>query len=377
MNEVLSLFPVLFFVYVLQCIAAAHTGTVVFLVNFRSQGRLVQRFWQFSLSRYRLFLVNPFFPSSTPVYVCGFPFIFATGPAGEVRGLTSVVSTSAGSSLASFDFDYPGPFESFSKDLLCGDSLVAKLHSEGVAARLAAFLEKLRSTPPPKRRALIDRELERMLALDEIRRRLKLLADSTVYLDSLCTSLFLFLFLLAPVAVYKLGLARIFLGLLPALLFFCLATLWAFHRARRRLYPKRRDLGSQHFFTIALSPFAAIRAIDHLTAGLLEDFHPIAVALALLPKKDFLKFAEAELRRAKFITRDTIWEESIRGFLTAQGFDPQSLLRAPASEDNRSRTYCPACLTQYVFEQGACMDCGGIPLEPLPPSDSSTQAGAA
>ena len=366
MNEVLSLFPVLFLVYVLQCFAAAPPGTVVFLLNASMRGRVLRHFWEIGQSQYRVFLLNPFVPSSSAVYVCGFPFSFVTGPAGEVCGVAPA-SPLAGRSPACLTFDPARPFTSRSKQLLSGDSLVASLHSETQAFRLAAFLEKLQSGSPPKRRALIDRELQHMFDFKSLRERLEAFAQGTVHLDSLCLSLFLFLFLLAPVAIYKFGLRFLWPELLVILILFCLLTLWAFRRARRRLYPKERGGDFQHLFTIALSPFAAIRAIDHLAGDLLEDFHPVAVAFALLGEKDFLRFAERELRRAKFIARDLILEKSITGFLSAQKFDPQRLLKPPIAEGGRSRTYCPACLTQYVLEEGTCFDCGEVPLEPLRP----------
>lgn len=365
MNEVLSLFPVLFLVYVLQCVAAAPPGTAVFLLNASMRGRVLRHFCQVGQSQHRVFLLNPFVPSSSAVYVCGFPFSFVTGPAGEVCGVAPA-SPLAGCSPARFIFDPARPFTSRSKQLLSGDSLVASLHSETRASRLAAFLEKLQSASPPKRRALIERELQYMFDLKSLRGRLEAFAQGTVYLDSLCLCLFLFLFLLAPAAIYKFGLRFLWPELLVILILFCSLTLWAFRRARRRLYPKERG-DFQHLFTIALSPFAAIRAIDHLAGDLLEDFHPVAVAFALLAEKDFLKFAERELRRTKFVAHDLILEKSITGFVSAQKFDPQGLLKPPMAEDGRSRTYCPACLTQYVLEEGTCLDCGEVPLEPLQP----------
>lgn len=366
MNEVLSLFPVLLVVYVLQCIAAAPPDTVVFLLDHRMHGRLLRHFWPVSPS-HRLFLLNPFFPRRSAVYVCGFPFSFLAGPTGEVCGVNFLTPSSAASFPTGLAFDPPRPVTSRSKQLLVTGSPVAVLRSECSAARLAIFLKKLQSAPPPKRNTVLDRELRRMFALDPLRQRLQLLVQCTVLLNSVCLSLFLFLFLVAPTAIYAFGLHRLWPGLLLTLVLFSFFILWAFRRARHRLYPKAKHEGIQDFLTIALSPFAAIRAIDHLVADLLEDFHPVAVAFAVLSEKDFLKFAERELRKTRFVTHDSFLEKSITTFLLAQKFDPQSLLRPPLGDDVHSRTYCPACLTQYVIQEGTCWDCGGVKLEQLPP----------
>jgi len=372
MNEVLSLFPVLFLVYVLQCIAAAPPGTAVFLLNSGMRGRLLRHSWLVGQSQLRLFLLNPFLPFSSAVYASGFPFSFLVGPTGEVCGLTPLASSAAGSFQTGITLDPPRLFTSRSKQLLSDDSHFATLHSEGRAAHLAAFLKRLQSAPPPKRHIILDSELRRMFAAGALRQRLQLFVQCTFFLNFLSLSLLLFVFLLSPAAIYKFGLGSLWPSLLPTLVLFSCLTLWAFHRAGHRLNPNRKHADFQHLFTIALSPFAAIRAIDHLVGDLLEDFHPVAVAFVLLSEKDFLKFAEQELRRTKFITRDVVLEKSIKRFLSAQKFDPQSLLRPPQPEDGCSRTFCPACLTQYVIEEGTCSDCGGVLLEPLPPVHSLT-----
>jgi hypothetical protein len=67
-----------------------------------------------------------------------------------------------------------------------------------------------------------------------------------------------------------------------------------------------------------------IRAIDLLAADLLADFHPIAIAYALLPQEDFLLFARREVRGIRYITRDSILEKYVTDFLSAQKLDPQS-----------------------------------------------------
>ena len=250
------------------------------------------------------------------------------------------------------------------------DNNVALLQSEQTAERLATFLRNLQSQSPPKRPAFLQRELRRMFSLETIQQRMELFSRATLILGSACFSLFLFLFILAPAAIYRLGLVRIWPSLLGILVLFALFILWAFRRAQRRLFPQKRNFGLQHLLTIAVSPFAAMRAVDALAANLLEEFHPLAVTCVLLSGEEFRLFAERELRRTRFVTHDVILERAILDFLASQKIDSQSLLRAPASTDPRTRTYCPACLTQYVLEEGTCQDCGDVPLEKLLPPKS-------
>jgi hypothetical protein len=361
MNELLSLFAVLLLVYVLQCISAAPAVSVVFRIDSRLRGNLVRHSLQVGRSQFRLFLINPFFPFSTAAYADWLPFSFLLDHAGRICGVD--FATCLGSRSPTFDQHHS--FASRAKKLFLDDSPVATLHSECTAAELAVFLDQLQSLQPSKRQALLDRELRRRFAFNALRERLELFSKCTALLNSMCISLFLFLFLIAPGGVYMFGLGRVWPALLLTLVLSLFSILWAFRRARRRLYPRRKDRDLQHLLAIVLSPFAAIRAVDPLAADLLEGFHPVAVACALLRPEDFVQFAGRELRRIKFATNDTILETAIRDFLLTQKVDPQSLLKPPTPIDVYSRTYCPICLTQYVIEEGACNDCGGVPLKLL------------
>jgi len=365
MTELFSLFAVLFVVYAVQCISAAPPHSVVFLIDSRLRGRLVRHSWPIGPSQARLFLVNPFLPFLTVVYADGLPFSFLVGPKGEVSGVDFTACANSRSMVGRVAFDLHHRFASKAKKLFLDDSLIATLHSQRTAAELAVFLDQLQALRPSKQQALLDRELHRRFALDTLKERLQLFSKCTELLNFIRISLYAFIFLVVPVGIYILGLQRIWLSLLLTLVFYVFLILWAFRRAERRLYPRRQDRDLQPLLAITLSPFAAIRAIDFLAADLLENFHPIAIACAFLRAEDFLQFAGRELRRIKFTTHDTLLENVIRKFLLVQKIDPESLLKPPAPSDPYSRTYCPVCLTQYVIEEGACNDCGGVPLKLL------------
>src|SRR5205807_13060 len=59
-------------------------------------------------------------------------------------------------------------------------------------------------------------------------------------------------------------------------------------------------------------------------------------------------------------------------FLKQGGLDPEELAQAPLPSDDTCRSYCPRCLAQYTNSQGACADCGGLPLVAFscPPAES-------
>lgn len=365
MNEVFSLLVILFVVYLLQCISGSPQGTIVFRVDSRLRGRIVHNFFQVGRSQFRLFLINPLFPLSSAVYADPLPFSFLLGPAGTIVGVDFTACSSNSSDVGAVTFEVHHDFVSNAKKLLIDDSPVARFHSERAAVEMAGFLNQLQSSQPLKRAAMVERDLRRRFAFDTIKERLEFFARCTGFLGSISISLYLLLFVIAPASIYLRGLESVWPILVLFLVSHLILILWAFRRAQQRLFPRKEERDLQALLSVALSPFAAIRAIDPLAAGLFATFHPIAVARALLPLEDFLHFAGKELRRIKFTAHDTILEDAIRNFLLMQNVDPQSLLKPPAPTDVHSRTYCPICLTQYVLEEGTCNDCDGVPLKLL------------
>lgn len=367
MNDILSLFIVMFLAYSLQCVAGAPQGTVVVYVDSRLRGRLLRHFWPVGRSQYRLFILNPFLYFSGVVYADKHPFSFLVNSSDEICGAAFGTPEASGSLATQFTFDILHRFTARSKELVVDDNLVSTLHSEYSASRFAAFLDKVQAASPSDRRSIVDRELRTMFAVNVLKKRLQLFSRSTVLINSLCFSLFIFLFLITPANIYVFGLRRLWPVLLMVLVIFSLAILWTFRRAHGRLYPAGNTGRFEHLLAIGLFPFAAIRATDLLMVDLCADFHPVTVACALLPRDEFLRLAKNELSRIRFVTQDHILEEYIKGLLSTQQVDLECLLKPPQPDDQRSRTYCPVCLTQYTVEEGTCSDCEGLSLQPLLP----------
>jgi hypothetical protein len=231
------------------------------------------------------------------------------------------------------------------------------MRSEACAAATAELLQRVRRTASEGRIAVLRENFRARFRLKDLNERLETYAKSSAHLQSLCFALFFFVFLLGPAALFFLGLHRTWFALLLYLSLSCASITWFFAAAYRRIYPQKRGWPLQYMTTIALSPFAAIRANDLLVAELLAEFHPVAVGRLLLEEKEFRRFAGSELRKARFLYRDDFMAGVLEEFLKQNGVDLDSLLGAPRREDGASRTYCPACLTQYVVESGNCKDC--------------------
>jgi len=362
MNELVSVFPVLFLVYTLQCIAVAPPVSVAFYLNRHLRGRLLRRHWQVGRSHHKLFFHNPFAPLTGAVYVDPLPFTVFCDAQGQLLGLNFDSPGDLDPRVKQFSFDKPHKIGSRAKQVLVDGQSIYTAASEISAERMAIILSRLCSVPHGKRLSLLKREVSKMFLMESLDDRLQQYSHSTMSLHAACISLFVFLFFIAPLLTFFLGLHRLWLPFLLYLIFLGCSILWLFHRSYRSLYPGKSTGHSQQLFMIALSPFAAIRANDLLLADLVSGFHPIAVARRLLEEEEFLEFAGAELRRAKFLLADTVLLQFLTEFLVGQQVEVRSLLRPPEPDNSRSRSYCPVCLTQYVIDSGVCQDCTAVPL---------------
>jgi hypothetical protein len=362
MTEVAGLFSILFLVYVLQCFSIAPRTSYVFYLDSRLRGRRLRRAVQVGAGQRKLHLQNPFLPLTGAIYVNPFPFKAVLN---EKHQLTKLHAASAGdpnSNLKTLCFDKVHRINSHSEKIFVDGELFLSLHSEREAQRTVTFLSRLQNAKPTKCLSVLERRLHNMASSAKVEERLQLYARSAKVLHVACLSLFLFFFLIAPMLSWLLGLGNLWVAFLFYLVFSSVSILALFRRSWRALYAEESDGYLQHMITIALSPFAAIRANDALLTALLSDFHPLAVAQRILPEKELLEFAGYELRKAKFLSGDTVLLKFFGSFFSQKGIDLKSLIGAPLQENSAVQSFCPVCLMQYVVATGVCQDCDSIQL---------------
>jgi hypothetical protein len=202
-------------------------------------------------------------------------------------------------------------------------------------------------------------------------------------LRGLTNALFVYVFVFAPVLIWYLGFKLSWLGLLLGLLAPTTTTAVLFRRAHRVLYPNAEDERFTHTLTIALAPTSALRAHDALSRPLMEMFHPLAVAKALLPQARFREFArrvlldlrhpalplcpsEDAVQCATELHARSILRQAAEQLLKRSGVEPDELCRAPAPADETCRAYCLRCGAQFTKATGTCTDCGGLALVAFP-----------
>lgn len=268
-----------------------------------------------------------------------------------------------------------------SRKVYLGREVFVAVGSDALARRIARDLRRLAELAPGAR----EREIATLQtrALDESRVRER--ADAwlrevrTLRWPAIATAAFLFVAL--PAVGATLGLSMTWPWLLATALALQAWSAFAYFRAHRRLDPDERGERLQRTITVALSPLEALRAAEILGRDLLHEFHPFAVAAALLPRAEFEPFAERVLRDALHPMPAPIPSDDPRAIAAERearerlvralelaahraGLPADLATRAP-SADADERSYCPRCRRTYLLEAGTCPECWDLPLAPL------------
>jgi hypothetical protein len=248
--------------------------------------------------------------------------------------------------------------------------------------RLLRLLDELRRVPPDKREAAIRERIDTAFDRPALRARRTAVETATGGLRSACLILWLAVFGVAPVAVWRWGWLPPLLVIVPMLLGLMIGiTVWM-RRISARLSPEAEDERFKYSMVFSLSPAAAIRAVDVCRRPVLEPFHPLAVGAELLTRDDWAAFAAGAWRDLQFPRRPECPLDDPRAMATEKWFrdrlrerfralaadfklDPAAWERPPASTDPTHRLYCARCQAQFTASATQCADCGGRPLVAL------------
>jgi hypothetical protein len=270
-------------------------------------------------------------------------------------------------------FDAMEGVRSDGASVLAGRVRIARCASSAVAKAVASHVERLRTTNAARRpeaiAAFLDASLDRAAfesAHAEVERRV-------AWLSALCTSQYLLLFGLTPIAIAFLPSARAFVALGCMLVVQHALIVALFVRARGALAPDAKGRAGRAV-GLALYPPSALQAPLELVRDRFAEFHPLAVGAALLPPKEFADFARALLDRTghpnwenPHLAGDAVdpdrWEAArshrtaILTFLGNPGFPPCAADERKPRVDPAAETYCPVCLAEYAGSPPACSQC--------------------
>ncbi len=265
------------------------------------------------------------------------------------------------------------------RKVLVNEELFLKAVSPFVARRVVKELRELCEATASRREEIIRRVLAASFDESAVRVRVEDFQKQSTTLRALANSLFVFLYVLAPLLVWRFAFLNVVWWLAAGLLAHTVTIAFLFRRAHGRLYPGRHEERFTPFLTMLLAPPSAIRATDALGKHLLEDFHVLAVAKVLLRPEDFRAFARRvllDLHHPMFpicpladplaVKTEESFRARLRGkaekCVSRSGLNLEELLRPPARSEAIHTAYCPRCEAQFVTSESHCADCGGRTL---------------
>ena len=259
-----------------------------------------------------------------------------------------------------------------SATLFINGSRFARLATSGEARRFGSRLQPLRGTALEAREALIRTWIASRLDAEAVERRLADFNRFARPFALVCTAqcvvlgVVILAMLLDPGMFLRLW--KVVLGLWGLLL---LPHTVLFLRCHRRF---RRDHKAERIQALAmnlLAPVASVFAHVHLSEKLVEEFEPIAVAMAVASGRDRRGLARLALGRERTSGagsgRTADWfadtvHTQLRELLSRRGDTLGGLLAPPASRHPDARTYCPRCHDQFVVAAGHCPRCEPVTL---------------
>ena len=125
-------------------------------------------------------------------------------------------------------------------------------------------------------------------------------------------------------------------------------------------------------------PVGAIRAVDLLARRLLDEFDPVAVALAAGDAATRDEIAALALRESRWPLHYPAraadvgaaetwarerWRRELLRRLGDGGIDEAKVCIAPAHTGAGAAAWCPRCRALYGPQREVCVDCEGVRLE--------------
>lgn len=229
--------------------------------------------------------------------------------------------------------------------------------TEYSARRIAHEISVLVRKGRKERESCIRNILADSLDSARARARIENFLSETRRLKILTNALFLFLFAICPLLVWRYGIVTAILPLAAGLYLQTSFIAWEFRRAHKKIYPEDDEQIFKPCFTMFLAAPSAIRARDILGRPLLEEFHPVVLA------PELKAWVARDLRNPRLPVaspeaRET--EEWFRAELLKLIGEANQRNQSPSEPENVA--YCPRCLQQYTSHASVCADCGGLPL---------------
>jgi hypothetical protein len=174
-------------------------------------------------------------------------------------------------------------------------------------------------------------------------------------------TLWIYLFVIAPITIATLGLLRTWLPLLAILFGWLVVIVMLYRRAWRRLYKDVPSGWRSDAALMLLSPPGAVRAADKLTRHALRG-GGLRVTSVIAAPREFCRLARLLYFDQEAPPSADVHEE-INTILDTRGLRAM-FEEAPVPEPGMLG-FCRRCHTQLMRDSGGCPDCVGLSITPF------------
>ena len=174
--------------------------------------------------------------------------------------------------------------------------------------------------------------------------------------------LWIYLFVVVPLAIGSLGLARTWAPLLALLAIFLTAIVVTYRRGWRALHASHASGWRSDAALMVVSPLGAIRAADRLTRKALHEVSGMRVLSVIAPRHEFCRVARL-VYFDEATPRQLDAKRELDEILESEGL--RAALVAPPARDSGMLGFCRRCHAQVMRDGGDCPDCVVVPITPF------------
>jgi hypothetical protein len=372
MSDGQSLFIVLAVIYLFECFLWIGKQSLAFLAPWCRQVKIGGG--AFGNTRGGILFVNPLPPlgsvyvshldpiSISPLGVCAFnlqalPAVGRPPQSGRFISFSEITA-------ATVDGAY----------LLVNQQRFVKCATPKQAKEFAGLIAEASKALTTDREGLLRRHTAARFALDDAAQTLREGRRVINPIRWICSILFVFLFVAAPVLISIYGLSRLLIPIGGVMLLLSAQISLMFHSARKALYPGEPRWDQT--LTMVLCPPVSMRAADLLTRDLLSRYSPVVLA-SIFGGAHASRFIRAFILDLQHPLKHEVTDES--GVETIRWAAAQQLhfclehikkvsdlkrmkLLAPLQAQGTAVTHCPRCECQFTVASGECPDCPGLEL---------------
>ena len=199
-----------------------------------------------------------------------------------------------------------------------------------------------------------------------VERRVAQALAAATRLRSLGQGLFLYLFVVVPLAIGSLGLIRTWAPLLAILVVWLIAIVYTYRQSWQKVNHGKPSGWRGDAALMILSPLGASRAADRLTRKALHGLSPMRVVSVATTAEEFCRIA-----RLVYFDEETPWHSVAKR-------DIDEILESDRLEDMFVATpvrepgmqgFCRRCHGQVMRDSGTCPDCVVVSITPFDATD--------